>query len=183
MLNKAIKTLLLAVSVWLFVSCDEWPSPNPDRHNGLKEAYAPIYFEDVINKLLQPKDSGDLDLTKMTRFGKYLLCLDYGKGLVVFDTGDSTNLYEVKYYSLPFATDFHIIKNHLYCNVANGLQVVDISDVLTAKAVAYVPNIETKVYADYPPATNVVFECIEKDKGEAISWELRQVQDPQCYRK
>jgi gamma-glutamylcysteine synthetase len=71
----------------------------------------------------------------------------------------------------------------LYTNNLTDLVTLDIQNLADVKEVSRVSN-ALEPFAEYPPFTNVAFECVDNTKGVIVGWRSAAWpdEDPECRR-
>ena len=72
--------------------------------------------------------------------------------------------------------------NFLYANNYVDLVVFDITNPANPTFVKRVKNVFPPENQNYPTGTNSYFQCPDKSKGIVVSWELKNIDAPNCRR-
>jgi hypothetical protein len=176
---KLFHFLLLAI---LFVSCVE---PEENQPNGITfpgVGYRPIYSTAEELAKVHVSDAQPLvHPGKIYLFDPYIFVNETGKGIHIIDNKDPKNPKNLSFIAITGNYDIAVKGNWLYADNVTNLLVFDISDPLKPKL--------TKMIADaipasnFPPHTNVYFECADSKKGIVVGWEqVSMSTQPKCFR-
>jgi hypothetical protein len=94
-------------------------------------SYKPILMDQsrVTSDLffLPPKDKNNV--TKLLTMDNYLLALEYGLGLHLYDVSDKDHPIGIGFYQIPACIDFEVKDRTVYANNLNDLILVDFTNV------------------------------------------------------
>jgi hypothetical protein len=119
---------------------------------------------------------------KIYAFGNYVFQNDLYTGIHIIDNSNHDAPVKVGFLNLPLNTEMAIKGNYLYANNYVDLVVFDITFPDNPQFVTRVPNVFPPVDQDYPPFTNVYFQCPDKSKGIVVRWEKQDIPVPKCRR-
>lgn len=172
--------LLSFIAVFAFInSC----SPPGSDITGQQQTYVPIYSSlDGVNDIaVQPKKL-TVEAGKIYAYGNYIFQNDLNTGIHIIDNTDKQNPAKIAFLKIPLSTEVAVKGSFLYTNNYTDLVVFDISSPANPKLVKRVSNVFPSVNQNYPPFTNVYFECPDKSKGIVVDWELKTIANPKCRR-
>ena len=167
---------LLVVCVWLD-SCKFQP-PNPPTTGDI---YRPVYasYDDVRTvQVLAPQPLKNIG--KIYVKDDYLFINEVGNGIHIVDNHDPANPVRLAFLSIPGNHELAIKDSTLYADNVLDLVAINIANPRNVRVVKRIEN--AFEYAAYPLATNVRFECVDRDRGVVIRWEKAAIGNPQCYR-
>ncbi len=173
------RLFLVFSSALLIQSC----SPPGSELSGGTETYVPVYSTpDEIDQISVESEMPTLQAGKIYAYGNYIFQNDLNTGIHIIDNTDKTNPVKIAFLKLPLSTEIAVKGSYLYCNNYSDLVVFDISDPAKPKLVKRVPGVFPPENQNYPPFTNVYFECPDKSKGVVVRWELKTISNPKCRR-
>ncbi len=175
-----MRRLFLAFfSVLLLQACD----PLRSDVTGGTETYVPIYSTpSEIDQIAVEQQKPTLEAGKIYAYGNYIFQNDLNTGIHIIDNTDKKNPVKIAFLKLPLSTEIAVKGSYLYSNNYLDLVVFDISDPVNPKLIKRVNNVFPSVNQDYPPLTNVYFQCPDKSKGIVVRWELQNINSPKCRR-
>ena len=177
--SAAMRKLIwfLISSLFLF-SCD--PQPVGFRP---PDIYLPVYgsLSNVKQYTVEPAKS-TVQAGKIYAYQNFIFQNDLYTGIHIIDNKDQKPV-KVAFLNIPLNTDIAIKGNYLYANNYTDLVVFDITDPAHPQFVKRVSNVFPTVNQDYPPFTNVYFQCPDKSKGVVVRWEKNDsIPLPNCRR-
>ncbi|MCF2518611.1 hypothetical protein [Dyadobacter sp. CY351] len=111
----------------------------------------------------------------------YLFINESGHGIHVVDNSDPKNPKNISFISIAGNYDMAAKGAFLYADNLTNLVVFDISNPKSPKLTKTIPNAVPGT--DYPPVSNVYFECVESKKGIVTGWEkVPMAKRPNCFR-
>ena len=167
-----------AMAVLLF-SCDDWNNvPDFDVEN--VEGYKPIYrpATEAPGSFLAAREV--VDPGKIYVINEYLLVVDRGLGVHVFDNTDSENPQAIGFLDIPGNNDVAVRNNILYADQGKNLIAIDINDLSQPKLATVIEDVFSMA-DQYPPVSGFYYECPDPSKGVLIGWELAILEKPKCY--
>ena len=178
-----MKSLLLLSVVFFALACTPEYSDDPAGKPFFdKTGYRPIYqSESEINNVLVGVPTALSDPGKIYLREPYLFINERGRGIHIFDNADPKNPRNISFISIPANFDIAVKDDWLYADNASDLLVFDISDPKQPKLKKRIEDAIPLV--NYPPYTNVYFECADAKKGIVMGWEKVDMPTrPGCYR-
>lgn len=153
----------------------------PMNDNFKGKGYRPIYqqieeVKKVVIGAAQPlKKPG-----KIYNLEPYIFINEQGLGIHIIDNRNPRKPINLSFVSIFGNYDMAAKGNYLYADNLSDMVVLDISDPVKPKVINRISDvIPTR---DFPPFSNVYFECVEKSKGVVIDWEYVSMERPKCYR-
>ncbi len=174
-MRRIISFLILSL---LLFSCDPKPAQfrSPDIYVPVYSSLSAVQQYDVE----APKPTGQAG--KIYAYQNFIFQNDLYTGIHIIDNKDQ-NPAKVAFLNIPLNTDIAIKGNYLYANNYTDLVVFDITDPVHPQFVKRVANVFPPVGQDYPPFTNVYFQCTDKSKGIVVRWEKKDsIPLPNCRR-
>ena len=150
---------------------------------GLVDALVPIYgdqanLKSIVQKPAQPITFGG----KIATLGNYLFQVEEGAGIHVIDIANPAQPQKVSFIKIPFCNEVTLRGNLLYTNNVKDLVVLNISNISNITVSARIENAFPIPDVQYPPQTNVYFECADNSKGPILGWEMKKINNPKCKR-
>lgn len=143
------------------------------------EGYTPVYGtkDDLKAGFESPraiKNPGKIYIYK-----QYLLVNEAKQGIHVFDNSNPANPAPVGFISIPGNSNMAIRNDILYADLYGNLVALSTSDFTSIQEKSRLPLREW--YFGVPAPAGFYFECIDPEKGVAISWKKTQLINPACY--
>jgi hypothetical protein len=174
---KMIK--LIAFLGIILTACERQKTVN----SGTQQAYAPIYAKLAdISAIATLTAQPTVKAGKIYAFGNYIFQNDLNTGIHIIDNSTATNPKKVAFLKIPFSTEIAIKGNYLYTNSVSDLLVFNLASPQQPQLVNRVNNAFPIINQNYPPYSNVYFECPDPEKGIVVDWELKQITNPACKR-
>ena len=177
-MNRLLLLLaLLTVCIGLD-SCGRPYAPTPPTTG---DVYRPVYaaFETIRTiQVLAPQPLKNVG--KIYVKDDYLFINDIGTGIHIVDNRDPLKPVTLGFLSIPGNHEIAIKDSTLYADNGTDLVALNIGNPRTIRVVKRIEN--AFEYPAFPLATNVRFECPDRDRGFVIRWEKATVDNPQCYR-
>ncbi len=122
MLKKGLVYIVLFTIV--FPACRKTPSVDNEY---LYSAYKPVLMDEehVYHDLFLIAPKEKINITKVMPMGNYLLALDFGLGLHIYDITDINNPSDEGFYQIPACIDFEVHEQMVYANNHNDFIMVD----------------------------------------------------------
>lgn len=169
-------SLLLVV---IFFSCD----PNLTDENSQVSAYVPVYLVQRSDTAINTEGpQPTVNPGKIYAYSNYLFQVEQNEGIHIIDNHNPQQAHKVMFLKIPSATELAIKSNYLYTNHFNDLIVFDLSTTNAPRLVSRLVDAFPHISQNYPPLTNVQFECPDPSKGIVIGWEEKMIQNPKCRR-
>lgn len=174
------KLLLLFSTAIFFYACN---LPSANDVSGKVDAYVPVYtsLAEVEQVSVMPQQLTSV-AGKIYAYGNYIFQNDVNSGIHIIDNSNKSDPKKIAFLKLPLSTEIAVKGNYLYANNYVDLVVFDITDPYNPKMVKRVKNVFPAENQDYPPASNVYFQCVDKSKGVVAKWELKNIDAPKCRR-
>lgn len=174
------KSLAIFLSTLLFFSCTQ---KNEYAPSGTTDAYVPIYASaENVTKISVEQPQPIKQAGKIYAYRNYIFQNDINTGIHIVDNSDRQHPHKIAFISLPLNTEVAVKGNYLYANNYTDIVVFDITDPVSPHLVKRINNVFAPVNQEYPPLTNVAFECPDKSKGVVTGWELKTIATPKCRR-
>lgn len=137
---------------------------------GNRDAYRPVYAtREILEKIEVLGPQPLRNPGKIYVRGSYLFINELSQGIHVLDNADPHNPRKLSFLRILGNVDIAAKGNYLYADNLTDLLAFDISDPTAAKLVKRVADVFPQ--HNYPPFTNVVFECVDPAKGLVVGWE------------
>ena len=164
--NGMRKLLLIIISASFLFSCD--PKPNMGITNHI---YVPVYstLAAVQQYSVEPQQP-TVQAGKIYVYGNYIFQNDLYTGIHIINNKNNDPV-KIAFLKIPLNSDIAIKGNYLYANNYTDLVVFNITDPAHPQFVKRVADVFPPVSQDYPPFTNVYFQCTDKSKGIVTRWE------------
>lgn len=169
----------LSFLVLLLSACDGDINLPP---SGDTQAYVPVYanpstLDDItIESVRLTQKAG-----KIYAHGNYIFQNEINQGIHIIDRSQAQPQ-KVAFLKVPFSTEIAVKGNYLYTNSVSDMLVIDISNPRQPAVVKRIKNAFPVIDQEYPPFSNVYFECVDPSKGIVVDWELKTVKTPKCRR-
>lgn len=136
-------------------------------------------MNDITNEAPKPT----IHPGKIYAYGNYLFQVEENEGIHIIDNSDPQQAHKISFLKVPAASELAIKSNFLYTNNLDDLVVFDLSNINAPHLVKRVENAFPKINQEYPPFSNVYFECVDPSKGVVVGWEEKMVNElPKCRR-
>lgn len=172
------KLIWFLISSLILFSCD--PKPVQFRP---PDIYVPVYssLSAVRQYAVEPAKPTEQP-GKIYAYQNFIFQNDLYTGIHIIDNKDQ-NPVKIAFLNIPLNTDIAIKGSYLYANNYTDLVVFDITDPAHPQFIKRVSNVFPPVDQDYPPFTNVYFQCADKSKGIVVRWEKNDtIPLPKCRR-
>lgn len=177
-MNRLLLLLLVLVVCVSLDGCKHYAPPGPPTTGDIyRPVYAPYADIRTVQTLApQPlKNAGKIYVKD-----NYLFINEVGNGIHVIDNRDPQNPVKLSFISIPGNHELSVKDSTLYADNVLDLVALNIADPRNIRLVKRIEN--AFEYPAYPLATNVRFECADRERGVVIRWEKASVENPQCYR-
>ena len=161
-------------------SCERY---SPRFNVGEIEGYAPIYESELetIITLQEPRTiekSGNIYIYK-----KLILINERNKGFHIINNADSLNPVQIGFLNIPLNHDLSIRNDIIYANSGTDLLAIKLDNqgVTEVKRLKGIFDGDNFNESHPPTSVNHYFECVDETKGKVVGWELRTINNPQCY--
>lgn len=173
--------VLLYILFLLCLGVDGCYRPSAPAPPVTGDTYRPVYasYADIrMVRVLAPqplKNAGKIYVKD-----NYLFINEVGAGIHVLDNRNPAQPLSLAFLSIPGNHEIAIKDSILYADNFLDLVAINIGNPRNARVVKRIENAFD--YPAFPLATNVRFECADRDRGVVIRWEKAAVDNPQCYR-
>ncbi len=183
---RTVTLLLLAIAL---SSCDFnfWPGPPRNRvaNVGNVDAYVPVYAQPGTVELTigsQPPRTTE-KAGKIFALGNKLFQVEEHAGIHVIDYSDKSHPVKLAFFNIPGCTEISVKENYVFTNNFNDMLVLDFSTYPDLKVEKRIKNVfPEQRYLQPPRNTNVLYKvCEDYTKGIVVKWEVKKVNNPQCY--
>jgi hypothetical protein len=151
----------------------------PSTIMGYAPVYAPASSIEVID--VQAAKS-TASAGKIYAYGNYAFQVDQYQGIHIIADALSAQAHKIAFLKVPLCTEIAIKNDHLYTNNVNDLVVFNINNPAQPQLVHRLKDAFPTISQNYPPFSNVYFECPDPKKGIIIRWEEKEIKNPQCRR-
>lgn len=167
------------IPLLLLAACNDRVMIEPNPMNTFVPVYAAVNYDAPITVLpAKPTTTAG----KIYAYGNYAFQVDQYSGIHIITDAHSANAKKIAFLQLPFCTEIAIRNNYLYTNHHNDLVVFDLSNPAGPKLVKRVAGAFPTIRQEYPPFSNVYFECPDPAKGIVVAWEQKPLDKPTCRR-
>lgn len=148
-----------------------------------QEGYRPIYLpkEDAARIAVLPaqplKQPG-----KIYSKDTLIFVNELGKGIHVINNKNPRSPQNIAFVSIPGNVDMAVKSSTLYADNFTDLVVLNLTNPKNITLVKRVSKALPGNIQDYPPYTNVYFECVDPSKGVVAGWEKTMLKNPKCRR-
>lgn len=176
-----MKRLMILVMAGLVIAGTACTPDNDPPTEG--QAYMPVYYsEQNLQKIATESPKATIDPGKIYAYGNYIFQNDKNSGIHIIDVSDKKHPRKTAFVNIPFSNELAVKGHYLYADNYKDMVVFDISDPSLPVMVKRIANVFKPVNQDYPPYTNVLFECPDPAKGVVVGWKLETVKSPKCRR-
>lgn len=152
-------------------------------NTGSIQAYVPVYAQPTNLRNIGTESPKAIEKPgKVYVIGNLLLQNDLNKGVHLIDISNRNQPRKIAFLRVPFSTEISVKNNYLYVNNFNDLLVFNINDPQNPALTKRLTNVFPYHNSEYPPVSNVYFECVDKSKGIVVDWKLEDVKEPKCRR-
>ena len=145
------------------------------------DVYQPVYASYTDVRTVQTLAPQPLKhVGKIYVKDNYLYINEIGSGIHVVDNHDPANPVRLSFLSIPGNHELAIKDSTLYADNILDLVALNIANPRNIRVVKRIEN--AFEYSAFPVATNVRFECADRDRGVVVRWEKATIENPQCYR-
>ena len=175
-----MKLTTIILTTLLFFSCT---TKNDLAPTGTTEAYVPVYASAVNIKQVSVEQPRPIQQAgKIYAYGTYIFQNDVNTGIHIIDNSNRNNPQKVAFISLPLSSEIAVKGNYLYANNYTDIVVFDITNPANPKLVKRLGNVFPEANQQYPPVSNVAFQCPDASKGIIVNWVLQTIKTPNCRR-
>lgn len=177
-MNRLLLPVILLVICALLDSCGRPYAPSPPTKGDI---YRPVYasYSDVRTvQVLAPQPLKNVG--KIYIKDNYLYINEIGSGIHIVDNHDPANPVRLSFLSIPGNHELAVKDSTLYADNILDLVALNIANPRNVRVVKRIEN--AFEYSTFPVATNVRFECADRDRGVVVRWEKTTIDNPQCYR-
>jgi LVIVD repeat len=150
---------------------------------GLIRGYAPVYASaNTIETIDIQTAKATASAGKIYAYGNYAFQVDQYQGIHIIADAQSAQAHKIAFLKVPLSTEIAIKNDYLYTNNLNDLVVFNINNPAQPQLVHRLKDAFPAISQDYPPFSNVYFECPDPSKGIVIRWEEKEIKNPECRR-
>lgn len=145
------------------------------------EGYKPVYmtYEEITD--VQNMSAKSIENAgKIYVYDNYLFVNERFEGIHIIDNTDPRNPQNMAFIKIPGNVDIAVKGNILYADNVTDLLTFDINNLNDIKLKNRIED--AFPVNNFPPQTNVYFECADPSKGIVTSWERTTVENPKCRR-
>jgi len=177
-MNRLFLSLSLLAGFLALDGCYGRHTPEPPTTS---DVYRPVYAAYAEIRNVQVRGPQPLRIAgKIYVKDDYLFVNDVGTGIHVIDNRDPARPVNLAFVSIPGNHELAVQDSTLYADNVLDLVALNIANPRNIRVVRRVEN--TFDYPAFPLATNVRFECANRDRGVVIRWERAKIDNPECYR-
>lgn len=148
-----------------------------------QEGYRPIYIAAeeaarIATLPAQPLEQPGKIYSKDT----LLFINELHKGIHVINNKNPRSPQSIAFVSIPGNVDMAVKGNTLYADNFTDLVVLNLSNPKNITLVKRVAKALPEGIQNYPPYTNVYFECVDPSRGVVSGWEKVTLKNPKCRR-
>ncbi len=171
--------LLFPALTACFRNDDNWAGNDIDFDG---TGYRPVYLEEEKAAEITSKPGEALvDPGKIYLLEPYIFVNERGRGIHIIDNRDPAKPENISFISIPGNHDMAAKGTWLYADNNADLLTFDISNPREVRLVRRTAG-AIPVH-NYPPHTNVYFECADPEKGVVVAWEkVSMTKRPKCRR-
>ncbi len=146
------------------------------------EAYVPVYASATdLENIEVTAVRSTTKAGKIYAYGNYIFQNELYEGIHIIDRSQAQPK-KVAFLKVPFSTEVAVKGNYLYTNSVSDIVVFDIVNPLQPMVVKRLKNAFPAVNQEYPPFSNVFFECVDPSKGIVVDWVLKTIPKANCRR-
>ncbi len=147
---------------------------------GEVEGYRPVYAENPDLEITYREKSPLINPGKIYSYQSFLLIVDQGYGIHVYDNSNRENPEQIGMLSISGNQDIAMQGNYIFADQFGDLVVIDITDITSPNVV--VRHEKVAVHQLLPPS-GYYYECADPARAHlVIDWELDTINQPKCYR-
>lgn len=177
-MNRLLLSLIMLPVCVVVDSCGRPYAPTPPSTGDI---YRPVYASYAEVRTVQTLAPQPLkNVGKIYIKDKYLFINDVGSGIHIMDNSNPGKPIQVAFVAILGNQELAIKDSILYADNVTDLVALNIANPLNVRLMKRLENVFE--YSAYPVATNVRFECADRNKGAVIRWEKAAIENPQCYR-
>jgi hypothetical protein len=175
-MKNLVYLFLVLISVLSF-SCTDKEVKNIGEKQGAKPIYADPSTAFKISSISERK----LEKPGRIYFYQNLLFVnERGEGIHIYDISNLQSPVYIKFIIIPGNTDMAIQNNLMYVNNINDLVILDLIN--NANEVGRIKSMFSINSLDFPQNYTGYFECVDRNKGMVIGWEIATLDNPKCIR-
>ncbi len=169
---------LLIILVFSMAACE--PVIN---EQGSTMAYVPIYatLQNASTISVEPVKP-TVKAGKIYAYNQYLFQVEQFEGIHIIDNSNPQQAQKIAFIKIPMCSELAIKSGFLYTNNLNDLVVFNLNNIASPQLVNRVENAFPAITQEYPPFSNVYFECVDPSKGVVVGWKQQPVENPKCRR-
>jgi hypothetical protein len=172
-------TLTTLVAAMLLGACIGRVDSPPQEN---VEAYVPVYASTTALENIEVTTvRSTTKAGKIYAYGNYIFQNELYEGIHIIDRSQAQPK-KIAFLKVPFSTEVAVKGNYLYTNSVSDVVVFDITNPLQPTVVKRMKNAFPAVNQEYPPFSNVFFECVDPAKGIVVDWVLKTIPKANCRR-
>ncbi|MEO6611156.1 MAG: hypothetical protein ABIT05_03455 [Chitinophagaceae bacterium] len=175
--------LLLSVSFFLF-SCD-WRSGSA---NEMREAWIPVYSTNTnaVKTITAGPGRSTVKAGKIYVTGNLIYQVEQDSGIHVINASNPSSPQKLGFIRSFLCKEISVKNGLIYTNNLSDLVVINASDINNVREVARTAGVFPDLALQYPPKpdpfTTVYFECPDPKKGIVVGWQMKNIDNPKCWR-
>jgi hypothetical protein len=143
--------------------------------------YAPVYADpSTVLKVSIEESKPIRNPWKIVIYRDYLMVNIRNEGFHVIDNRNPEIPRPLYFISIPGNQDVAIKDGVIYADNYGDIVAFQINDNREVEILDRIPGAMEN--QNYPPFTNVYFECVDPEKGYVIDWVKADVENPKCRR-
>ena len=150
---------------------------------GSMMAYVPVYATaQEANSISVEPARPTVKAGKIYAYNQYLFQVEQSEGIHIIDNTNPQQAHKMAFIKIPLCSELAIKSGFLYTNNLNDLVVFNLNNIASPQLVNRIENAFPAISQEYPPFSNVYFECADPSKGIVIGWKQQPVDNPKCRR-
>lgn len=175
--------LFLFVILFLF-SCDPGTSPAHE----MREAWVPVYSTNTnaIKTISAGPPRSTVHAGKLYVAGNLIYQVEQDSGIHVINAANPSSPQKLGFIRSFLCKEISVKNGLIYTNNFSDLVVINASDINNVREVARTAGVFPDLALQYPPKpdrfTTIYFECPDPKKGIIIGWQMKNIDNPKCWR-
>lgn len=184
-----LRTVTLVVIVIALSSCDFHPFDFQPRNRipevGNVDTYVPVYTPEDATELLVSTlaTRPTAKAGKIFVLGTKLFQVEENAGIHIIDYSDKTKPVKLAFLNVPGCKEVALQGSNVYANNFEDMIVLDLSTYPDVKVKSRIPNVFPEQRNIMPPRGTSIYymQCIDPSRGRVVRWEVKKVNNPECY--
>lgn len=185
-----LRTVAFFFMVVALSSCDFHPfnfgtgPSNRPFEAGNVDTYVPTYAAEDATELqvstlaIRPTEKAG----KIFVLGNKLFQVEENAGIHIIDYSNKEKPVKLAFLNVPGCKEVALQGSNVYTNNFEDMIVLDLSAYPDVKVKSRIRNVFPEQRNVMPPRGNVYYmQCIDATKGRVVKWEVKKVNNPQCY--